>query len=201
MELCRQESHSSELHTWVLPILGMMLGSVWPLVRPVDVRALPVCVLRRTPGGRITVGPGMGWRVISKIPESPGAVSSTPTATNTTFIQTEQVEEQKVRAMLLKTKTQSYHHSLGGDQSAAFHFEHVETLKICIYCQMAEKKIYKVVLETFKSNLPLKICFPVRVPSQRQERWDVNKPIPKYALKLNTRLWCRTETVPYLEKC
>lgn len=134
MELCRQESHSSELHTWVLPILGMMLGSVWPLVRPVDVRALPVCVLRRTPGGRITVGPGMGWRVISKIPESPGAVSSTPTATNTTFIQTEQVEEQKVPAMLLKTKTQSYYHSLGGDQSAAFHFEHVETLKICIYC-------------------------------------------------------------------
>lgn len=37
-----------------------------------------------------------------------------------------------------------------------------------------------------KSNLPLKIWFPVRVPSQRQERWDVNKPIPKYAFKSNT---------------
>lgn len=132
MELYRRESDSSELHTWVLPILGMMLGSVWPLVRPVGVRALPVCVLRRTSGGRIRLGPGMGGRVISKIPESPGAKSSTPTATNTTFIQTERVEELKVPATLLKTKTHPYYHSLGGDQSAAFHFEHVETLKICI---------------------------------------------------------------------
>lgn len=74
---------STTKSTWVVSGLGMTLGRVWPLVRPVGVRALPVCVLRRTSGGGIGVGPGVGRRVFSGIPEGPGAIPPTPTATNT----------------------------------------------------------------------------------------------------------------------
>lgn len=160
-----------KLHTWVLPRLEMMLGRIRPLVRPVGVRALPVCDLRRTSGGRIRVGPGMGWRVISGIPEGPGAISSTLTVTNTTFIQTKLVKELKVPATLhrknhiiiftvwdikllppilsLWNLEDSYLTSDGWNKNSTKY-----------YC----KQEFMI-----KSKLPRKICFPVRVPSQRHK--------------------------------
>lgn len=149
----------------------MVLGRVWSFVRPASVKALPVCVLRRTCGRRIRVGPGMGWRVISGIPEGPGAISSSPTATKTTLIQTKLVKELKFSGNASKEKNTSF------SQSATFNwvlfFSALWNLKI-LYLMSDDwnkkKYIYKVLFwETFKSTLPWKICFPVWVPSQRHK--------------------------------